>query len=201
MNLYNHKSVQQWIRNNQSINQSINQEWQQSPTTRVEALRSGSLRLIDWLIDEKVTLTWLVYWIRTAQSVFTGAGLKWPNTAGQCITHRCEEKLSLLQSFHTRQIIVTVMTCTWAVRLSAYLLLRAGSARERIDDNPASSDDQPEEVDPECTNNNPGPQHTVRFAIFWSLQAVWTFFVSFPVILVKIINTYRQKKSTDIHKS
>ena len=28
-------------------------------------------------------LTWLVYWIRTARSVFTGAELKWPNTAGQ----------------------------------------------------------------------------------------------------------------------
>ena len=34
-------------------------------------------RLIDWLIDEKLTLTWLVYWIRTTRSVFTGAGLKW----------------------------------------------------------------------------------------------------------------------------
>ena len=31
----------------------------------------------------KLTLTWLVYWIRTARSVFTGAWLKWPNTAGQ----------------------------------------------------------------------------------------------------------------------
>ena len=164
----------------------------------VEALCSRSFRLIDWLVD-KSTLTWLVYWIRTARSVFTGAGLKWPNTAGKYSISRCEEKTSLLQSFHTRQIIVTVMTCTWAVRLSAYLLLRAGNARERTDDNPASSDGQPEEVDPECTNNNPGPQHTVRFAIFWSLQAIWTFFVSFPVILVKIINTHRQKNKTDVH--
>ena len=38
---------------------------------------------IDWLINNKSTLAWLVYWIRTARSVFTGAGLKWPNTAGQ----------------------------------------------------------------------------------------------------------------------
>ena len=38
--------------------------------------------LIDWLTI-KLTWTWLVYWIRTARSVFTGAGLKWPNTAGQ----------------------------------------------------------------------------------------------------------------------
>ena len=38
---------------------------------------------VDWLIDDRLTSTWLVYWIRTAWSVFTGAGLKWPNTAGQ----------------------------------------------------------------------------------------------------------------------
>ena len=37
-------------------------------------------------MDEKLTLTWLVYWSRTARSVFTGAGLKWPNTAGQYST-------------------------------------------------------------------------------------------------------------------
>ena len=29
-----------------------------------------------------ITLTWLVYWIRTARSVFPGAGLKWLNTTG-----------------------------------------------------------------------------------------------------------------------
>ena len=34
-------------------------------------LRSRSFRLIDWLIDDKLTLTWLVYWIRTARSVFS----------------------------------------------------------------------------------------------------------------------------------
>ena len=39
-----------------------------------------------WLIDDKSTLTWLRHWIRTAWSVFTGAGLKWPNTAGQYST-------------------------------------------------------------------------------------------------------------------
>ena len=45
--------------------------------------------LVDWLIDEKLTLTWLVYWIRTAWSVFTGARLKWPSTAGQCSMFVC----------------------------------------------------------------------------------------------------------------
>ena len=58
-----------------ALNQSINQ-------SMVEVLRSRSFRLIDWLTI-KLTLTWLVYWIRTAQSVFMRAGLKWPNTAGQ----------------------------------------------------------------------------------------------------------------------
>ena len=38
--------------------------------------------VIDWLIDEKSTLTWLVYWIRTAWFVFTGAGLKRPQHNG-----------------------------------------------------------------------------------------------------------------------
>ena len=32
--------------------------------------------LIDWLIDDKLTLTWLVYWICTARSDFTGGGAK-----------------------------------------------------------------------------------------------------------------------------
>ena len=58
-------------------------EWQQISTTMVEVLRSRSFRLIKWLISDTLTLTWLFYWIRTARSVFTGAGLKWPNTAGQ----------------------------------------------------------------------------------------------------------------------
>ena len=56
-------------------NQSINQAW------------TFSVNLsIDWLIEAELTLTWLVYWIRTARSVFTGAGLKWPNSTGQYST-------------------------------------------------------------------------------------------------------------------
>ena len=50
--------------------------------------------LVDWLIDDKLTLTWLVYWIRTARSVFTGAGLRWPNTAGQDST--CDPNTAFL---------------------------------------------------------------------------------------------------------
>ena len=58
-----------------------------------------------------LTLTWLVYWIRTARSVFTGAGLKWPNTAGQYSTQLSHgiisfEKLTTylinLSSVHTQ---------------------------------------------------------------------------------------------------
>ena len=41
---------------------------------RLWILRSRSFQLIDWLIDHKSTLTWLVYWIRAARSVFTGGG-------------------------------------------------------------------------------------------------------------------------------
>ena len=57
------------------LDQSINQ-----------ALKFILNLLVDWLIDDKLTLTWLVYWIRTTRSVFAGAGLKWPNTAGQYST-------------------------------------------------------------------------------------------------------------------
>ena len=54
------------------LNQSINQAY-----TFIVNLS------VDWLIDEKLTLTWLAYWSRTARSVFTGAGLKWLNITGQ----------------------------------------------------------------------------------------------------------------------
>ena len=37
---------------------------------------------IDCLINGKSILTWLVYWIRTVRSVFTGAGLKWLSITG-----------------------------------------------------------------------------------------------------------------------
>ena len=43
-----------------SINQSINQEWQQMPTTMVKALRSRSLRLIDWLTISDLWLDWFI---------------------------------------------------------------------------------------------------------------------------------------------
>ena len=91
---------------NKSINQSIDQEWRQMPTTMVEALRSRSFRLIDWLIEDKLTLTWLAYWIRTTRCVFTGAGLKLPNTAGQYNVLKDEKidrfKKQNLEGFHSQ---------------------------------------------------------------------------------------------------
>ena len=52
--------------------------------------RGAIFPTVDWINQSSLDfhckpLTWLVYWIRTAWSVFTGggAGLKWPNTAGQ----------------------------------------------------------------------------------------------------------------------
>ena len=50
--------------------------------------RTRSFRLIDCLIDDKLTLTWLVYWIRTARPFLTGAGPNrrcpmWSGTNGE----------------------------------------------------------------------------------------------------------------------
>ena len=95
-----------WIK---SINQSINQKWQQIPTTMVAALWSKSFRLIDWLIDDKVNFD-LIGLVKSYHTIcFYGAGLKWPNTAGQiqyfrrCWTHFgrkdvCNSSLMLLHA-------------------------------------------------------------------------------------------------------
>ena len=45
--------------------------------------QSSAVFSVDCLIDGKSILTWLVYWIRTAWSVFTGAELKPLNITGQ----------------------------------------------------------------------------------------------------------------------
>ena len=66
-------------------------------------LCSRSFRLIDWLIDDKLTLTWLVYWIRTARSVFTEAGLKSPNIAGQYSTSKKGFMYKKIQSHDIEQ--------------------------------------------------------------------------------------------------
>ena len=56
--------------------------------------------LIHWL---KISWLWfwLVYWTRTARRVFTGAGLKWPNTMGQNRT--LKSRLSFIKSIRRKK--------------------------------------------------------------------------------------------------
>ena len=73
------------------INQSIKHWWSLFGPTRKSSpwgnFPDGGLdqSIKRWLL--LWNFTWLVYWIRTARSVFTGAGLKWPNIAGQYTTY------------------------------------------------------------------------------------------------------------------
>ena len=76
-----------WIKSiNQSINQSIKNDnkfpqrwWNHFALDPFDWLID---RLIDWLIDDKSTLTWLVYWICTIRSVVTRVGLECLNIKG-----------------------------------------------------------------------------------------------------------------------
>ena len=74
---------------------------------------------VHWLIDDKLTLTWLLYWTRTARSVFTGAGLQWPNTAGQYSKHsplgKCgtQHSTPLLCNAKKRLQISSLSTLYW----------------------------------------------------------------------------------------
>ena len=62
--------------------QSINQPW----------------TFIGWLLDwRKVNLSWLVYWVRTARSVFTGAGLKWLNITGYYSTFFYQSRVFFME--------------------------------------------------------------------------------------------------------
>ncbi|OQV21478.1 hypothetical protein BV898_04682 [Hypsibius exemplaris] len=90
--------------------------------------------------------------------------------------------LFLAQTFQLRQLITTVLVCVWAIRLSTYLVVRAACMPSPARTDHERSDDI-ETIDP-SDEAHPFPRRTIRFAVFWTIQAVWVFVVSLPVVLI-----------------